>query len=196
LILLPDTNDIIKKKCSFAKINSLKKMKKSFIVLASLILFASCQEQIKIGFVDNAKLISDYQKKIEIESKLQIKIDAFNKKADSIGQTFKTQAGILQEKDPKMVQKKSQEQYKMLGQQYQMFQQQMQVEEQQIQKESQTQIDSLIKEVKTFVKGYGKKNGYNYILGSNDAGSVMYGDENNDLTQTLTDALNTDFKKD
>lgn len=171
-------------------------MKKSFIVLASLVLFASCQEQVKIGFVDNAKLIKDYQKKIDIESKLQIKIDAFNKRADSIGQSFQIQAGILQQKDPKMVQTKSQEAYQKLGQQYQMFQQQMQVEEQQIQKESQTQIDSLIKEVKAFVKDYGKNNTYNYILGSNDAGSVMYGAEQNDLTQLLTDALNADYKKD
>ena len=56
-----------------------------------------------------------------------------------------------------------------------MLQQNLQFEEQQIQKESQTEIDTLIKEVRAFVKNYGETNGYTYILGSNDAGSVMYG---------------------
>ena len=38
--------------------------------------------------------------------------------------------------------------------------------------------DTLVKKVKDFVKNYGDKNGYTFILGSNEAGSVMYGKEN------------------
>ena len=76
------------------------------------------------------------------------------------------------------------------------LQQQMQVEQQQYQQESQTEIDTLIVKVKTFVKDYGKKNGYTYILGTSDAAaSVLYGTEENDLTQTILDALNKDYKK-
>lgn len=170
-------------------------MKKGFIALLTLVMLSSCQEQTRIGFVDNSKLINDYQKKKDIESKFQIEIDAFNKKVDSIGQSFQAEAAKMQEKDPQMVQKNSQEQYQALAQQYQRFQQQFQMEEQQLQKKSQSQIDTLIKEVKSFVKDYGKKNGYSYILGSNDAGSVMYGEESQDLTTTILEALNAEGKK-
>lgn len=170
-------------------------MRKAFIALLALVMLSSCQEQVKIGFVDNSKLINDYQKKKDIETKFQGEIDAFNKKVDSIGQSFQAQAAQMQEKDPKMVQKGSQEQYQALAQQYQSFQQQFQMEEQQIQQKSQSQIDSLIKDVKSFVKDYGEKNGYSYILGSNEAGSVMYGKESQNLTKEIMEALNAEEKK-
>ncbi|TXE08442.1 OmpH family outer membrane protein [Gelidibacter salicanalis] len=170
-------------------------MKKGFIALLTLVVLSSCQEQTKIGFVDNSKLINDYQQKKDIEAKFQVEIDAFNKKVDSIGQSFQAQAAEMQEQDPKMVQKSSQEKYQALAQQYQRFQQQFQMEEQQIQSKSQAQIDTLIKNVRTFVKSYGEKNGYSYILGSNEAGSVMYGDDSNDLTKEILEALNAEGKK-
>lgn len=169
-------------------------MKKTFVALFALVILASCQEQTKIGFVDNGKLINEYQKKKDIEAKFQVEIDAFNKRVDSIGQSFQSQAAQLQEKDPQMTQKASQDKYQALAQQYQRFQQQSQMEEQQIQKRGQTQIDTLIKTVKSFVKDYGQKNGYTFILGSNEAGSVMYGKESQDVTKDILEALNADKK--
>ena len=72
---------------------------------------------------------------------------------------------------------------------------QIQTEEQTLQTEGQQKIDTLITEVKDFVKDYGKKNNYTYILGANDAGSVMYGADGNDITQTVIDALNASLKE-
>ena len=169
-------------------------MKNGFIALLTLVMLSSCQEQAKIGFVDNSKLINDYQKKKDIEAQFQVEIDAFGRRVDSIGQSFQARAAQLQEKDPQMAQKSTQEQYQALAQQYQNFQQQSQMEEQQIQKRGQTEIDTLIKTVRAFVKDYGEKNGYSFILGSNEAGSVMYGKESQDLTKQILEALNADKK--
>ena len=169
-------------------------MKKGFIALLTLVMLSSCQEQTKIGFVDNGKLINDYQKKKDIEAQFEVEIKAFNRRVDSIGQSFQSYAAELQQKDPKMTQKSSQDQYQALSQQYQNFQQQSQMEEQQIQKRGQTQIDTLIKTVRAFVKSYGEKNGYSYILGSNEAGSVMYGKESQDVTKEILEALNAEKK--
>ena len=145
-------------------------MKRGLIVFAAVVFLVSCQEQIKTGYVDNGKMINDYQKKMDVESKFQVKIDAFNKKADSVGRAFQLEAQDFQLKAAKMSQKSAQEQYQILGQKQQLLQQNLQYEEQQIQKESQIEIDTLIKEVRAFVKNYGENNGYTYILGSNDAG--------------------------
>ena len=90
------------------------------------------------------------------------------------------------------IQKLSQE----LQQKEQILSQRLQFEQQQIAQESQAQNDSLIKKIKDFVKDYGTKNGYSYILGSNEGGSVMFGKEESDLTQTLLDLLNAAYKKD
>lgn len=170
-------------------------MKKVLLVVLGLGLLASCQKEMKTGFIDNSKLINDYQKKKDIEGDFEKKSAAFNKKVDSIRNAFQQQATLIQSVDPKMAQKATQDKMQALGQQFQSYQQMWQMEEQQLTKEGQTQIDTLIKEVRTFVKDYGKKNGYTYILGSNEAGSVIYGEDGKDLTKTILEELNKGYKK-
>ena len=69
------------------------------------------------------------------------------------------------------------------------------MQQQAMQQEFQVEIDSAIVKVKEFVTDYGKKNGYTYILGKNEAGSVMYGSEANDITKVVTEALNATYTK-
>ncbi len=171
-------------------------MKKVLLLVFGMMLMASCQNEMKTGFINNGELMKDYQKRKDIEASFKTKVENFDKKIDSIGKSFQAQAAIIQQSDPQLAKKESQAQYQSLTQQYQMFQQQTQMEEQTIQKSSQTEIDTLIKEVRAFVKEYGKKNNYTYILGSNDAGSVMYGEENKDLTKEILEELNKAYKKD
>jgi outer membrane protein len=169
-------------------------MKKIIYLACVLVLFASCQQQ-KIGFVDNGKVINEYQEKLDIEEKYKAKDEAFKKKTDSIGQAFQIEAQAFQAKANKMSQKKAQEAYESLMQKQQMLQQQIQFEQQQITQAFQTEIDSTINKVKAFVKDYGKTNGFTYILGTSDgASSVLYGTEENDLSQTIIDALNVKYK--
>ncbi|MFK7781579.1 OmpH family outer membrane protein [Psychroserpens sp.] len=169
-------------------------MKKLLVALSLVLTLGSCQEQQKIAYIDNAKVVNEFEKKVNFEKKFQVKVDAFNKKADSLDKAIQIEAQLFQAKAQKMSQKNAETEYQALLQKKQMQDYQLKAEEQSIQGEGQKQIDTLIKEVKAFVKDYGKKNGYTYILGANDAGSVMYGTEANDITQTIVDALNADFK--
>ena len=50
------------------------------------------------------------------------------------------------------------------------------------------------KEVKEEIKAYGKTNGYTYILGGGDGGSVLFGDETKDLTEEILTILNNKYK--
>lgn len=170
-------------------------MKKLFGVLSIVLVLTSCQEQQKIAYIDNAKVVNEFQKKVDFEKKFQVKVAAFNKKADSLGQAIQIEAQLFQTKAAKMSQKNAETEYQALLQKKQMQDYQLQGEEKSLQDEGQKQIDTLIKEVKAFVKDYGKTNGYTYILGANDAGSVMYGTEANDITETIIEALNADVKK-
>lgn len=170
-------------------------MKKLVYVALAIFTFTSCQQQ-KIGYIDNGKVINDYQEKKDIEEKYKAKDEAFKKRTDSIGQAFQLEAQEFQLKARKMSQKKAQEAYEALGQKQQLLQQQIQFEQQQITQAFQAEIDSTIVKVKDFVKDYGKTNGYTYILGTSDgAASVLYGTEENDLSQTIIDALNAEYKK-
>ena len=168
-------------------------MKKIVMVLALISVFA-CQES-KIGFVDNQKLMSDYQEKIDVEAKLKIKADALTKKRDSISQSFQMRAQSFQAKAQSMPQAKAQEEYAQLQQEGQFIGQQLQQEEQQLQLQNQTEMDSIISKVKKEIKAYGKANGYTYILGGGDGGSVLYGADSQDVTTPILKVLNDNYKK-
>jgi outer membrane protein len=168
-------------------------MKKIVMVLTLFSVFA-CQES-KIGFVDNQKLMTDYQEKVDVEARLKNKADALTKKRDSISQTFQMRLQAFQAKADKMPQAKAQEEYGLLQQEGQFIGQQLQQEEQQLQQQNQTEMDSIISKVKREIKAYGKANGFTYILGGGDGGSVLYGDEAQEITTPILKMLNDKYKK-
>lgn len=171
-------------------------MKSIIGICLVLVTFYSCQEEKKIGYVDNSILINEYQEKKDIETKFQRKEDVFKKKADSISQAFQLEVQDTQQTARKSTQQQAQELMAGLQQKQQLLQQQMQYEQQQLTQAFQTEIDTLILKVKNFVRDYGKENGYTYILGtSENAATVLYGTEENNLTQIVLDAINSDYKK-
>lgn len=171
-------------------------MKNLFLLVLTIATFVSCEQSMKTGFIDNAEVINNYQEKLDIEAKYKTKIEAFQKRTDSTSKAFQMEAQEFQLKAKGLSEADAQKQYQTLSQKQQMLQQRIQFEEQQIQQESQVEIDSLIYKVKDFVSDYGNKNGYTYIFGSNEGGSVMFGAKENELTQTILDALNATYKKD
>ena len=160
----------------------------------ALLGMVACQQN-KIGFVDNVKLMEDYQEKMDIEAKFKVKVEALGKKRDSISQAFQQEAQAFQAKAQSMSQKSAQEEYALMQQKGQYIGQQLQQEEQALQVDSQTQMDSLVSKVKKEISAYGKANGYTYILGGGDGGSVLYGTEANDLTEEVVKILNDNYKK-
>ncbi|MEM0930980.1 MAG: OmpH family outer membrane protein [Bacteroidota bacterium] len=168
-------------------------MRKSIIPFVALIIM-SC-EQSKIGFVDNVKLMDGYQEKMDIEAKFKTKVEALTKKRDSISQAFQLELQAFQTKAQKMSQKSAQEEYGLLQQRGQFVGQQLQQEEQQLQQTSQTEMDSLVSKVKKEISAYGKANGFTYILGGGEGGSVLYGSEGKDLTSELLKILNDKYKE-
>ncbi len=170
-------------------------MKNLIYTLLSVLIFTSCQQQ-KMAFIDNGKVINEYQGKIVIEEKFKALDEVFKRRTDSVGQAFQLEAQTFQLESEKLSPEKAQEKYQELSQKQQFLQQQTQFEQQQMQQAFQVEIDSAIVKVKDFVKEYGKKNGYTYILGTSDASaSVIYGKEENDITETIIEELNASYKK-
>ncbi len=159
-----------------------------------LFIVMSCQQQ-RIGFVDNVKLMDKYQEKIDIEAKYKVQSDALNKRRDSVSQAFQMEAQQFQSKAQTMAQKEAQEQYGQLQQRGQMIGQQLQQEEQKLQSQGQVEMDTLITKVKEEIRAYGESHDYTYILGGGDGGSVLFGNEGNDLTDEILKMLNEKYKK-
>lgn len=169
-------------------------MKKVILGLMVLVGAASCQEQQKIAFIDNGEVINGYQMKIDIEDKFKAQSDRFNKTRDSIAIVYQTEMQGIQQRLSKMSPQKQQQESQVFTQKWQPIQQQMQVQQQQMEQMFNVEMDSVISKMNSFVEDYGKKNGYSFILGKNQAGSVVYGIEANDITEVVTTAINEAYK--
>lgn len=169
-------------------------MKKILVGIFAIALLVSCQQN-KIAFIDNSKLINEYNEKKALEAKFKEKAQRFDKKTDSISKAFQLEAQAFDAASRKMTQKEAQAKYNELLQKRQFFQQQLQIEEQQLQAQGQKEMDSVVQKVKDFVKDFGEKNGYTYILGANEGGSVLYGKTEQDITEEVLKALNEASKK-
>lgn len=167
-------------------------MKKLILTGVALLALTACTD--KVAFVDNSKLLNDYQEKKDIETKLKGQISAYERKRDSISMAFQTEARAFDAQAKTLPQNVAQKKYNELMQKSQILQQHLQQEEQKIQLESQTQMDSLLSKVKKNIKEYGKQKGYTFILGANDGGSVLYGSEKKDITKEVTEYLNNQYK--
>lgn len=168
-------------------------MKVKTVSALALLTLISCQN--KVMYVDNSQLLNDYQEKKDIETLLQKKIDKYNRKRDSISRIFQVEAQQFEQQAQSLGKDVAQRKYNELMQKSQMIQQSLMQEEQGIQNESRSQMDSLLSKVKKFVKEYGKEKGYDYILGANDGGSVLYGEESKNITKEVVKALNEKYKK-
>ena len=167
-------------------------MKKLILTGVALLALTACTD--KVAFVDNSKLLNDYQEKKDIEANLKGQISAYERKRDSISMAFQTEARAFDAQAKTLPQNVAQKKYNELMQKSQILQQHLQQEEQKIQMESQTQMDSLLSKVKKNIKEYGKQKGYTFILGANDGGSVLYGTEKKDITKEVTEYLNNQYK--
>ena len=167
---------------------------KKLIGVLSLFAIVACQQN-KIAFVDNVQMMESYEEKTDVENKYQAKLENMTKRRDSISQAFQMQFQAFQAQSQGMPEAKAQEQYQQIQQRGQMIGQQLQQEEQAMQLEGQAVMDSLIKKVKGEISAYGKANGYTFILGGGEGGSVLYGEEAKDLTDEIVKILNDKYKQ-
>lgn len=168
-------------------------MKKIGILVIVAFLCIACQTE-KTAYVDTEKLFEDYTELTDVKERftkqndeilgdLELKIKAYQIKED-----------LFRKNGPSMTRKKQEEKYNELSAEAQQLQQERQAKLGKLQVESQAAIDSLIIKVKDKVKEYGKTNGYTYIYGSNDAGSILYGKQELDVTDNVLEYLNGAYK--
>lgn len=167
---------------------------KNLVVLAVAFLLFSCEQQ-KLAYVDNNKMLEEYQEKTDIEAKFKMKSDKLNQKRDSISQAYQIEAQAFQLRAQKLSDKKAQEEYGLIQQRAQFMGQQLQQEEQSLQVAGQVEMDSMVVRVKKSIADYGKTKGYTYVFTGGDGGSVLYGPEAADITDEIVKILNDNYKK-
>lgn len=145
--------------------------------------------------MNNVKLMDGFKEKIAVEERFAEQRKAFNQKSDSISRAFQSEAQAMESQMQSMSQAKAQEFYNNFQQRAQRIGQMLQQQEQQMNLTGQADMDSVVRKVRKEIEAYGKANGYTYIFGGGEGGSVLYGDEAKDLTEDILKVLNKEGEK-
>lgn len=182
------------------KINIKHKMRKSILIIALAISIVSCNTKttevaaVKTAYVDTSKLLEEYTEAKDIEAKYKTKSDEMGKELENEVARFKYEASNFQ----KNAQLNGQAWAQQKGAELQKREQQLSYAQQalvrQLQEESGTEMDTLVKNVKKFIKEYGKEKGYDYIYGTGDAVSILYAQDKYDITKEIVKLLNDKYK--
>ena len=164
-------------------------MKKLVAVLALGAIFTGCDQQ-KTAYVDTQRLLQDYTRMQEMEAEFTGRSESLRQEIDSVARGFQQEVQAYQEEMGDLTQAQRQEREQELMQKQQMIQQRQQMASGQLRQESSAVVDSIMTEVKDFVKAYGEEHGYTYIFGSTENANIMYAKEGLDITDEILDELN------
>ena len=167
---------------------------KKLLILTFAVLMASCN-QTKIAYVDIEVLMKDYEGTKALETKMKAKQELKAKELDSLTAPFQAKVQSYYKAAQSMSPQKRAEAEGALQQEQQFLQAQQQQASNDLQKETQDNYEIITKTVDSLVGNYAKSKGYNMILGTSGKGTVMYGDENLDVTKQVLEVLNTTYSK-
>ncbi|MEN9875253.1 MAG: hypothetical protein RLZZ529_250 [Bacteroidota bacterium] len=174
-------------------------MKKVLVIIALSISVIACDKkaevkEVKTAYVDTSKLMSEYTEAKDLEAKYKAQAEEKGRLLEAEINRFKQEAGNFQAQAQANGQAWAQQKGAELQKREQQLGYAQQQLSQQLQQESGKEMDSLVSGVKKFIKAYGKEKGYSYIFGTGDVASVLYAEDQYDITKELIAALNEKYK--
>lgn len=173
-------------------------MKKSLVLIAIAFSIISCNKTAEVAttktaYVDTSKLMSEYTEAKDIEAKYKAKSQEMGKELEAEIARFKTEAASFQKNAQLNGQAWAQQKGAELQKREQELQYAQQAMAQQLQQESGVEIDSVVSNVKKFIKTYGKEKGYTYIYGTGEAATILYAEDKYDITKEIVKLLNDKY---
>ena len=175
-------------------------MKKAILILGVALSILACNKtetnskEFKTAYINTSEIIEKYEKFKDEDDKFKVKSEELGRPLEAKVRAFQAEAQSFQQnaqaKGPQWAQQK--------GAELQQREQQLGMEQnalvQQLQQEGAVLKDTLISEVKKFIKDYGKKKGYDYVYGTGDAATILYAKDNYDITKDVLKELNEAYK--
>lgn len=175
-------------------------MNKLALPLAVLALVASIgsyfllQSSNELVYVDVNQLLDGYKR-------TKVEREVFNKKTnvlkanvDSLVTNWQSELQNYEKERASMSKKEIELKQQLLNNKQQQLNNYQQAIQKQIQEEDQKMTQTVINDINSFVKEYGKENGYPIIFGAGGTGNIMYAEETSDLTNKVLEGLNNHYE--
>ncbi|HYH55537.1 MAG TPA: OmpH family outer membrane protein [Anseongella sp.] len=151
------------------------------------------QQAPKIGYVNSARLVGEYQGTKAVQETFKQKSGAWQSNIDTLQQEFDRQQQQFARDRAGMSAKESSLAEQLLGSKQQQLAQYQQAIAQKAQEEDDKLKQQIFTEIDAYVKHYGEEHGYAYILGATNAGNIVYARKTTDLTEEILQGLNAGY---
>jgi len=168
-------------------------MKKIVVIIFAVVL-SSCS-QTKMGYIDVETVMKEYEAMIDLESELLAKQEEMGAELQGLQAAFQAKVQEYYSNSESMSASKKAETEQSLQQEGQMLQGRQQQVSQMLQQENQERSTILIKKIDSVVAVYSKSNGFSMVFGTQGNGTVMYGDDNLNVTTDVVAILNEGYTK-
>lgn len=175
-------------------------MRKSIFIIVLAFSVIACNKtaevkEVKTAYVDISKLLEESIEVKDIDAKYKTKGEEIGRKMEVEEANFKSDAAYFQKNAEANGQAWAQQKGAELQKRQQELEYAAQTISQQLRAEHGTEMDTLAKSVKKFVKAYGKEKGYSYIYGTGDANTILYAEDKYDITKEIIKLLNDKYNK-
>ncbi|WP_025125983.1 OmpH family outer membrane protein [Myroides odoratimimus] len=175
-------------------------MKKTILMLGIAGLLFSCNNnatpatEFKTAYVDSAKLMKEYEEMKDMESKYKIQSEEKGKSLEAEVAKFQQEVQNFQANARQKGQTWAEQTAANLQRKEQELQFKQQTLMQALQKESGEEMEAVVKKVKEHIAEYAKKNNLDYVFNTEDASTVIYSKDGNDVTDIMIKELNAKYK--
>lgn len=158
------------------------------VIIAAVVVIIFFQQP-KTAFVDINKIYNDFTLKKELE----VKYNTVSEKRQSILDSLKMTLTLLSKKiDPDAKkQTKELDQFNYMKQEYLLKERKFTEENQTLSNQYSQQV---FNQINQYVQDYGKEHGYTYIFGANSSGSLMFANNEKDITIEVTLYVNNKYQ--
>ena len=174
-------------------------MKKSIVIIALAFSIFSCNKpaegvkEAKTAYIDTSKLLEEYTAAKDVQDKYKTKSEEMGRELEVEVAKFKADAASFQKNAQANGQAWAQQNGQALQRREQQLQYAQQAMVQQLQQEMGVEMDTLVSDVKKYIKTYGKDKGYDYIYGTGESATVLYAKDNYDITKEVIKLLNDKY---
>lgn len=162
----------------------------SIVVSVSMFFILNAINKTKLGYIKSGVVLQGYKEMKDISAQFDGEIKVVQNNLDTLRKRYErlklmaAAAGPKEQKDLVYRLGIAQNEYDKYNQQ---ASQQMAARKQELTRQ-------VLETVNNFIQQYGKEHNYKLILGTTDDGSILYGNEADDITQPILDKLNEQYK--
>ena len=176
------------------KINFVIGLNVALLMLMGWILYMQFSQDQRLAYVNSTYIMTNYEGFKEASQAYKLKSNVWQTNIDTLRleleksmQQYETEKSAMTSKEQALTEELLTTKRNQLVQYQQGIQQKAQQEDQAMTK-------AVIDEINAYLKDYGESNGYTFIFGASDMGNLVYAEEALDLTETVLEALNKNYR--